>query len=338
MSAGRRRPQKRGWTVLIIPDRGEPRPLRLGFGLLIVAGVIGIGLGLGAVGAPVLLAGSLGANAIMVGQNGKLIAENSGLKLKIANTDRQHDTEMSAQKRDADRLLNIERAKVDSLTRQARQVTSKLSELQNRVDAIAARAGVGSAVRASTGRGGQVDLEVSDPAQAFDALDQMLEKTSGTLTRAAGPLEATMRREAAIPAGWPATGPITSGFGVRIGPRTGRIERHTGWDIAGGFGSFVGATAPGVVVEAGWTNVGYGQHVVIDHGYGYRTLYGHLSKIGVSVGQRVSAGDYLGNIGSTGNSTGPHLHYEVRVGNAPINPGPFLHRARPRYASLETTR
>jgi murein DD-endopeptidase MepM/ murein hydrolase activator NlpD len=314
MSAGRRRPQKRGWTVLIIPDRGEPRPLRLGFGLLIVAGVIGIGLGLGAVGAPVLLAGSLGANAIMVGQNGKLIAENSGLKLKIANTDRQHDTEMSAQKRDADRLLNIERAKVDSLTRQARQV------------------------RASTGRGGQVDLEVSDPAQAFDALDQMLEKTSGTLTRAAGPLEATMRREAAIPAGWPATGPITSGFGVRIGPRTGRIERHTGWDIAGGFGSFVRATAPGVVVEAGWTNVGYGQHVVIDHGYGYRTLYGHLSKIGVSVGQRVSAGDYLGNIGSTGNSTGPHLHYEVRVGNAPINPGPFLHRARPRYASLETTR
>ena len=282
-----------------------------------------------------LLAGSLSANAIMVGQNGKLLAENSSLKLKLSNTDKRHDTEMAAQKRDGDRLLNIERAKVDSLTRQARLVTSKLSDLQNRVDAIAARAGVGSAVRASTGRGG-ASIEVTDPAQAYDALDELLNKTSTTLTRAAGPLEATMRREAAIPAGWPATGPITSNFGYRIGPRTGRLELHTGWDIAGGFGNPVAATAPGVVVEAGWTNAGYGLHVVIDHGYGYRTLYGHLSRIGVSIGERVSPGDFLGNIGSTGNSTGPHLHYEVRVGNTPINPGPFLSRSRPRYATLET--
>lgn len=335
MSAGRRRNQKRGWTILIIPDRGAPRPLRLGFGLLVIAGVLGIGLGLGAVGAPVLLAGSLGANAIMVAENGTLIAQNSGLKLKLANADRQHDAEISAQKRDADRLLNIERAKVESLTRQARQVTSKLSELQNRVDAIAARAGVGSAVRTSTGRGGQVNLEVTDPAQAYDALAQLLDKAGSTLTRAAGPLEATMRREAAIPAGWPASGPITSNFGYRIGPRTGRLELHTGWDIAGGFGNPVAVTAPGVVVEAGWSNAGYGLHVIVDHGYGYRTLYGHLSRIGVSLGQRVSPGDFLGNIGSTGNSTGPHLHYEVRVGNTPINPGPFLSRSRPRYASLE---
>jgi murein DD-endopeptidase MepM/ murein hydrolase activator NlpD len=336
MSAGRRRNQKRGWTILIIPDRGQPRPLRLGFGLLVIAGMLGIGLGLGAVGAPVLLAGSLSANAIMVGQNGKLIAENSGLKATIANSDRLHDAEIASQKRDYERRLNIEQAKVDSLTRQARQVTAKLVQLQDRVDAIASRAGVGSAVRASTGRGGPIDLEVTDPAQALTALDDLIERAGSKLSRAAGPLEAALRREAAIPGGWPAVGPITSGFGVRIGPRTGRIERHTGWDIAAGFGSNVHATAPGTVVAAGWTNLGYGMHVIIDHGYGYRTLYGHLSRIMVTVGETVSPSEVIGQVGSTGNSTGPHLHYEVRVGGTPINPGPYLNRSRPRYSTLET--
>ena len=308
--------------------------MRLGFGLLVLAAVVGVGLGIGSVGAPVLLAGSLGVNAVLVTENGKLLTNKAGLESRLANLSKDHNAEMAAVKRDYERRLNIEQAKVDSLTRQARQVTARVIQLQERVSAIQARAGVGSARRASVNAGG-ANLELTEPDQVFEALDDILNKEESKLRRAVGPLEAALRREAAIPGGWPARGPVTSSFGYRFGPRTGRLEKHTGWDIAAGFGSRVTATAPGTVVAAGWTTLGYGLHVVIDHGYGYRTLYGHLSRLYVGTGERVTPGELIGAVGSTGNSTGPHLHYEVRVGNTPINPGPYLNRSRPRYYTLE---
>jgi len=113
---------------------------------------------------------------------------------------------------------------------------------------------------------------------------------------------------------------FTSGFGRRWG------RKHEGIDLAGAHGSPILATADGVVVKAGWES-GYGQMVEIRHPYGMTTLYGHMSKIRVSVGQKVSRGDQIGDMGNTGRSTGTHLHYEVHVSGAPVNPMTFIKAA-----------
>src|SRR5262249_14929366 len=102
----------------------------------------------------------------------------------------------------------------------------------------------------------------------------------------------------------------TSGFGARVDPFTHHYSFHPGLDFAGPWGSTVHSTAPGTVVYAG-ARGGYGNCVEIDHGYGFRTRYGHLSAVLVQVGQRVSKGSAIGRLGSTGRSTGPHVHYEV---------------------------
>jgi murein DD-endopeptidase MepM/ murein hydrolase activator NlpD len=121
-------------------------------------------------------------------------------------------------------------------------------------------------------------------------------------------------------------GNVSSTFGYRLNPFNRKLQRHTGWDLATAFGTPIAATANGVVVTAGMSSLGYGLHVIVDHGNGLKTLFGHLSSIEVSVGEEVSLGDEIGLVGSTGNSTGPHLHYEVRLNDAPIDPGPFLVR------------
>lgn len=114
-----------------------------------------------------------------------------------------------------------------------------------------------------------------------------------------------------------------SGFGVRIDPITGQPAFHPGLDFAGPIMTPVHATAPGVVSFTGQRN-GYGNVVEIDHGHGLKTRFAHLAAIWVSVGQRVAIGEKLGGIGSTGRSTGPHLHYEVWVDGRPQNPERFL--------------
>jgi murein DD-endopeptidase MepM/ murein hydrolase activator NlpD len=342
MSRNHRRPSRRGWTILILPDQGEPRPLRLAWGIIALAALLGIGLGIGAIGAPMLLAGSVGLNAVLGTKTAQLEGQRQILEHDLAAQKKDYENKLALQKRDSEAKLNIQEGKVAGLTRQAREVTVKLVDLQNRVTYIQSRAGITVPQRASNGkpRGGAdlAALEVTDPAQMFDALEGFLNQTEGSLQQALGPLEGRLRREAAVPAGWPAFGSITSSFGVRIGPRTRRIERHTGWDIAAGYGARVAATAPGTVVEASWSNVGYGMHVIVDHGYGYRTLFGHLSRMYVRVGQTVGTGTLLGAVGSTGNSTGPHLHYEVRIGNQPVNPGPYLYRSRVRSFDFDAVK
>jgi murein DD-endopeptidase MepM/ murein hydrolase activator NlpD len=130
-------------------------------------------------------------------------------------------------------------------------------------------------------------------------------------------------QSAAKPVGWPTRGWITSNFGMRNSPFTGRRKMHEGLDIAARSGTPITATADGIVSRAE-TASGYGKLVVIDHGYGYRTYYAHNSKIFVKVGQRVKRGEKVAAVGSTGSSTGSHLHYEVRLNNAPLNPRKFL--------------
>ncbi len=127
----------------------------------------------------------------------------------------------------------------------------------------------------------------------------------------------------ATPSIWPARGFITSGFGYRINPITGDREMHEGVDIATQLGNPIDAPSNGIVSYAGPEN-GYGQTIIIDHGYGITTLYGHLSKIDVKPGEIIKRGQLIGRIGDTGFSTGPHLHYEVRVNGIPVNPMRYL--------------
>ncbi len=115
----------------------------------------------------------------------------------------------------------------------------------------------------------------------------------------------------------------TSGFGTRVDPFTGRLAFHSGLDFSAPHGSSVRATSDGVVVSAGWQNA-YGKMVDVDHGLGFVTRYAHLRAITVKEGQRVSKGTVVGQQGSTGRSTGSHLHYEVRYEGRPLNPKSFL--------------
>ncbi|MCK5913671.1 MAG: M23 family metallopeptidase, partial [Desulfuromusa sp.] len=123
----------------------------------------------------------------------------------------------------------------------------------------------------------------------------------------------------ATPKGWPTKGWLTSYFGMRKSPFTGRRVMHEGLDIAANIGTPVVATADGVVARVKYSP-GYGKMVIIDHGYGYRTIFGHNSKTLVKAGQRVKRGDIVAKVGNTGQSTGPHLHYELRLNGVPIDP------------------
>ena len=118
----------------------------------------------------------------------------------------------------------------------------------------------------------------------------------------------------------------TSGFGMRQDPKGWGTRMHAGSDMAGAYGTPVYATADGVVIHAGWAN-GYGRLIKIKHAFGIETRYGHLAQIRVEVGQKISRGDRIGDMGNSGRSTGTHLHYEVRIGGNAVNPMTFIKAA-----------
>jgi murein DD-endopeptidase MepM/ murein hydrolase activator NlpD len=128
---------------------------------------------------------------------------------------------------------------------------------------------------------------------------------------------------ASTPSIWPTRGWVTSDFGQRLDPYTAERVMHEGLDIASAQGKDVVSPADGTIVFAGLEG-GYGNVVVIDHGYGIKTRYGHLSQLMVKAGQRVKRGQEIATVGNTGRSTGPHLHYEVRVNGIPENPRKFI--------------
>ena len=123
----------------------------------------------------------------------------------------------------------------------------------------------------------------------------------------------------ATPKGWPTKGWVTSYFGMRDSPFTGKRVMHEGLDIAANIGTPVFATADGVVARVKYS-AGYGKMIIIDHGYGYRTIFAHNSKIVAKAGQRIKRGDLIAKVGNTGQSTGSHLHYELQLNGVPIDP------------------
>ena len=124
---------------------------------------------------------------------------------------------------------------------------------------------------------------------------------------------------ASTPSIWPVRGWLTSRFGNRLSPFSGNVQMHKGIDIASRRDTPITATAAGVVSYVGYDS-GLGKVIKINHGYGMKTLFGHMSKTAVKIGQKVKRGDTIGFVGNTGLSTGPHLHYAVQVKNVPVNP------------------
>jgi murein DD-endopeptidase MepM/ murein hydrolase activator NlpD len=169
---------------------------------------------------------------------------------------------------------------------------------------------------------------LASPARPVEVVDdehlfQGLHAESLSLDQLMGALRGKVARLAATPSAWPAVGWVTSGFGYRISPFTGRRDFHEGIDIAAEFGTPIVAPAPGRVVFAGRKG-GLGMAVTLDHGYGIRTTYGHLQRVLVQPGSRVARGQELATMGSSGLSTGPHVHYIVEVGGKRVDPLDYI--------------
>lgn len=143
----------------------------------------------------------------------------------------------------------------------------------------------------------------------------------GTLTREQSAIALQLDFAAHRPTGLPVTGArLTDGFGLRWSPFGWGKQFHAGVDLAQDSGRPVAATGSGTIIHAGWKSGGYGNTVMLDHGYGFVTLYAHLQDWDVAVGQSVARGDRIGRVGNTGDSTGPHLHYEVHKDGDPVDP------------------
>jgi murein DD-endopeptidase MepM/ murein hydrolase activator NlpD len=215
-----------------------------------------------------------------------------------------------------------------SLDRVEARQTATLNTMEERYDSKAKRM---RSVMADLGMDGK---KIGAPAAGIGGpyVPLTLRKDAGAFERqfyrvqvSRADVERLTRTMAAVPVRKPIMGEIdlSSGFGVRSDPFLGRPAMHSGLDFRSETGDPVRATANGVVESAGW-NGGYGNMVEIDHGNGFSTRYGHMSKIEVKVGQQIKTGQVIGRVGSTGRSTGPHLHYETRVDGDAVDPQKFL--------------
>jgi murein DD-endopeptidase MepM/ murein hydrolase activator NlpD len=216
------------------------------------------------------------------------------------------------------------RWRYDNLQRKVKQTNEQLASLQMLADEVTTAYGV---KRQLTGSPDLVD-EAPGGASLIPTVGETLAEynylRTTNLARRRGNIFSRSDVNV-LPSEWPVTGRLMAGYGVRSDPFSGEGAMHTGIDIAAPFGTPVRATADGIVLHAGW-NGGYGRCVIVDHGNNYQTWYAHLSRMDVIEGQEIRQGEVLGAVGTSGRSTGAHLHYEVRIGSTPVNPYRFLAR------------
>ena len=254
--------------------------------------------------------------------------------------------------------INLDKQKMKNLERETRENQKKMQELATTIeslnkslksmevikDRIMVAAGltspmalreVGSGGPANEVFGNESPTSIQNPGVFKDATKLKSAIVSPSdLTRNAQKIEDTLRsvfsivdqhrlRLASTPSIWPTHGYISQAFSRRINPFTGRLEFHGAMDIATQLGNKVIATADGTILVSE-TREYYGKMIIIDHGFGWSTRYGHLASFNVHEGQRVKRGDLIGFVGSTGRSTGPHLHYEVRFFDKNVNPWDYI--------------
>jgi murein DD-endopeptidase MepM/ murein hydrolase activator NlpD len=221
----------------------------------------------------------------------------------------------------------------ETLKKQYRQLQSTVIDTNQRLDSLQSLAtevamtyGV---LRYHPAAFDQSDNPVT-PKDAFDrSVEQytFLKRNAATIATSIGGLRLMPAMSFAdssyTPAIWPVLGHITDSFGERLDPFSGEGAFHTGVDVASDYGAPVHATADGMVTIAE-NHAGYGRLVVVDHGFGITTWYAHLSSFSAIAGARVKRGEVVGYTGISGRSTGPHVHYEVRLNNAPVNPWRYM--------------
>jgi murein DD-endopeptidase MepM/ murein hydrolase activator NlpD len=225
----------------------------------------------------------------------------------------------------------------ETLKKQYRQLQSTVIDTNQRLDSLQSLA-TEVAMTYGVLRYHPAAFDQSDnPVTAKDAFDRSVEqytflkRNAATIATSIGGLRLMPAMSFAdstyTPAIWPVLGHITDSFGERLDPFSGEGAFHTGVDVASDYGAPVHATADGMVTIAE-NHAGYGRLEVIDHGFGITTWYAHLSSFSAIAGARVKRGEVVGYTGISGRATGPHVHYEVRLNNAPVNPWRYM-RANP---------
>jgi len=211
------------------------------------------------------------------------------------------------------------------------KTNAKLDSLQSLASEVALTYGFGQARRPkfpeaalalATQGNSTVESSYRASLYAFNLIRQSSMGGSRS-SMALGLLPSTEVGRQTVPSLWPVHGQITAGFGQRLDPFSGEGVFHSGLDISVPFGTRVEAPADGIVLQSS-PESGYGNEILVDHGFGITTKYGHLSKMFVVVGQEVKRGQIIGAVGMTGKTTGPHLHYEVLVSDTPVNPTKYL--------------
>ena len=273
--------------------------------------------------------------AVGVGAGAALVAVGSIFSIYTLTHAYLHEEE-TAQLREANR---IQQEQILQIAKKTSALGQEVDAIQRTEDGLRALVGAppaetdsavqeGDAAPAPTG-GAPHALTTDEVSEALT----MLEERTAVRRTSIGQLAAMMQKDVpgassflggdtpvTTPTGWPTNGFISSGYGLRWNG----AEFHQGIDIAAEMGTPIVATADGVVTIAGWNAGGYGNMVDIDHGSGVSTRYGHASAVVVTPGQRVRRGQIIAYVGSTGHSTGPHLHYEVRLSGQPVNPTSYL--------------
>jgi len=242
------------------------------------------------------------------------VASYARMAWKVAN--------YNALRREADAL----RVRYQNLQKVVSQTDQQLASLELYANEVSIAYGIKQKLEGPSDIAAQGKLI---PSFAESVRDYDFLRSANALTLLSSPSR-RFHTAASIPNLWPVDGRLTGSFGMRLDPFLHLPAMHTGLDFRGEIGDPVRATASGTVTHAGWSG-GYGRMVEIDHGNGFATRYGHLSGIDVEVGQPVRLGQTVGRVGSTGRSTGPHLHYETRVEGEAVDPLRFL-RAGARLA------
>ena len=275
---------------------------------------------------------SLRLLAVGAGAAVAVLAVGSVLSVYTLMTGYVHESE-TAQLREANR---IQQEQILQVSKKASALQHDLDTLRRSEDGLRAIVGAPPAAAEETVQEGTVaptggaphELTTAELSEALEMIEARLTARRSSLDLLAETMRADFPGAAGfvsddgphtMPSIWPAAGYVSSPYGLRFGG----TEFHQGIDIAAEMGTPIVATADGVVTAAGW-NGGYGNMVDIDHGSGIVTRYGHASAVAVSVGQQVRRGEVIASVGSTGRSTGPHVHYEVRVDGQPVNPAGYL--------------
>ncbi len=308
------------FTVMIMPETSaiEPRRMRVSRNL-IIGGVVGAGL---------LMLSTIGAVAYAV-YHRDTAAQNVALRTERAQLEADLDA------------FTARLEKVDATVKRLREFDTKLRALTMVSDpdrhlAIGPVGGEGSGTRAADDPEGEEESALRHDlfgganarsaalvAQHLEAIDAAADATSSSLENLSSYLGDQQALLSATPSRSPTHGYVTSGYGMRVDPFTGLPQFHAGIDFSARMGAKVMATADGIVVTAGKKGA-YGKVIELEHDTGLVTKYAHLSKINVKVGGQVRRGQIIGLVGNTGRSTGPHLHYEVRMRGVAQNPQRFL--------------